>query len=341
MTDAPIPTATLERAVELACRAPSLHNSQPWRWTAEEQVLHLMADPSRIGRHTDSTGREVIISCGAVLDHLRVALAAAGWQALIDRYPDRSTGDRNRNHLARIEFQRAAQVTDDQRDRARAIARRRTDRLPFAAPLRWSQLEAVLRDVVADTAVGFDVISDSGRPALALASRLSEQTRRNDSSYHAELGWWTGGSGSTDDGIPASALASESEAVRVDVGRVFPTSEHSRRRAGIDRDHSMVLVLSTYDDSPGNMLRCGEVLSALLLECTVLGLATCTLSHMIEVHSSREAVRRLTGHVAEPQLLIRVGRALPGRHDPAPEATPRRALTEVLEVAAPTQPPDR
>ena len=330
MSEALMRTDVIERAVELACRAPSLHNSQPWRWVADGTVLHLFADPSRIGRHTDSTGREVIISCGAVLDHLRIAMAAAGWQAAIDRYPDPS----NRDHLACVEFHRMPLITPDQRDRARAIGQRRTDRLAFAAPLRWGLFEPVLRAIVDSSVADLDVIDDSGRPALAAASRLSEERRSHDSLYQAELSWWTGRSGSQNEGIPAPALVSESEAERVDVARTtFPTSGHGRRRAGIERDRSMILVLSTYDDSPGNALRCGEVLSSILLECTVAELATCTLTHMIEVHASREAVRRLTGRIAEPQLLIRVGRALPSRHDPPPPATPRRALSDVLELA--------
>ena len=83
-------------AMELAVRAPSLHNSQPWRWVADGGVLELFADPTRIGRSTDSTGREVLISCGAVLDHFCVAMAAAGWEALIDRFPNPN----NHDHLA-------------------------------------------------------------------------------------------------------------------------------------------------------------------------------------------------------------------------------------------------
>jgi len=35
-----------------------------------------------------------------------------------------------------------------------------------------------------------------------------------------------------------------------------------------------------------------------------------TLTHMIEVHASREMVRRITGRRAEPQALVRVGRRL-------------------------------
>ena len=111
MPKAVVNAEVLEQALDLACRAPSLHNSQPWRWVAERGVLHLFSDPTRIGRSTDSTGREVIISCGAVLDHLRVALAAAGWRANVDRFPNPN----DLSHLVSIDFSPLEFVTDAHR----------------------------------------------------------------------------------------------------------------------------------------------------------------------------------------------------------------------------------
>ena len=48
-------------------------------------------------------GGEVILSCGAALDHLLVAAATAGWQVTVDRYPDPHDHD----HLASVVFHRA------------------------------------------------------------------------------------------------------------------------------------------------------------------------------------------------------------------------------------------
>ena len=310
--------------VETAARAPSLHNSQPWRWVFERGALHLFADHSRVGRHTDATGGEVLLSCGAALDHLQVAAAAAGWQTAVDRYPDPTDHD----HLASIAFSAAESVSEEQRALAEAISRRRTDRLAMAAPEPWPELEAQLEAVLAGSGVDLDVIDDSGRPALADASRRSEEYRRDDASYRYELLWWTHHTG--DHGLPATAMASSAEASRVDIGRDFPTYGSGDRRAGLDRDRSKVLVLSTFDDSRENVLRCGEMLSRVLLHCTAAGLATCTLTHMIEVHASREAVRRLTGRRAEPQLLIRVGRA--PETATVEKHTPRRPVGDVLQI---------
>ena len=323
MPDSVVDRETLTAAVERACRAPSLHNSQPWRWVAEGALLHLFAEPDRVGRATDHTGREVLISCGAVLDHLHVVMAGAGWQTFVDRLPDPN----HLNHLATVGFSRAAFVTDGARSRAEAVMRRRTDRLPFAPPEHWNEVEPVLRAAVDTSAADLDVLDDDARSQLAEASRLSEAVRRYDSSYHAELRWWTNQEGPQ--GIPPTSLPTQEEGSRVDVSRSsFPSGAAAAPGAGIERDHGRVLVLSTYDDSRLRALRCGEELSKVLLECTLAGLATCTLTHMIEVNSSREVVRRLTGRRSLPQLLIRAGTApVTERSEPI---TPRRPVADVL-----------
>ena len=313
-------------AVMLACRAPSLHNSQPWRWVAEGARLQLWADLCRAMTATDHTGRELTLSCGAALDHLRVAMAAAGWDSATERFPNPDEPD----HLATLRFRPIEAVTAGQHLLADAIRRRRTDRLPFGAPAAWPALQLVLRHAVNPYDVLLDVVADDDRPQLAEASRLTETLRRYDTTYLSELRWWTSPFESDASHVPESALLSSSEASRVDVARGFPPAGGGHRRSGIDHDRSKILVLSTGDDEPRSALRCGEALSAVLLECTVAGMATCTLTHMTEMASSRSIIAQLAGTPGQPQLLIRVGRS--PAHDQHFEPTPRRPLTEVLEI---------
>ena len=86
----------IAKAIHLACRAPSLHNSQPWRWVVGEAAVDLFADHERVVRSADRSSREAIISCGAALDHFRIAMAAAGWRTNVDPFPNPS----DRDHLA-------------------------------------------------------------------------------------------------------------------------------------------------------------------------------------------------------------------------------------------------
>jgi len=317
----------IRNAVTLACRAPSLHNSQPWRWTLCGSELHLFADRTRVILSTDSTGREVLLSCGAVLDHLRVAMSAAGWDTIVERFPDPHDPD----HVAALKFTPAATVTDVQRDRANAILMRRTDRLPFEAPPEWPSMESRIRLTVIPHHVMTDIVLDRDRPILAEASRLTEQLRSNDPSYQSELGWWTSPF-ALSDGVPKTALVSKTEADRVDVARTFPPATPTQRRRDISVDRSKIIVLSTsHEDARCDVLRCGEALSDVLLECTLAGLATCTLTHMTEIAPSRDAIRRLIGQTGSPQVLIRIGIA-PSDDQQQAHATPRRPLAEVLEI---------
>jgi hypothetical protein len=312
-------------AVELACRAPSVHNSQPWHWVVEGGELRLFFEPHRVPHATDLSGREAIMSCGAVLDHLRVAVAAAGWQADIERFPNPNELD----HLATISFTPLELVTDAHRARADAILERHTDRLPFAPPPAWPAFEPVLRSTVDTDKAVLTVLPDTVRPELAEASRLTESLRRYDSSYQAELQWWTAPY-EVSDGVPYSTLVSVSERDRVDVARAFPAGEHPDRRPEVARDRSTIVALSTYGDSRRDALGCGEVLSDVLLEATMAGLATCTLSHLTELEASRNIIRALIGGEHDPQLLIRIG--LVPSIAQVPPATPRRPLADVLEI---------
>lgn len=321
-----VPSATVVKsALRVACRAPSIHNSQPWHWVFERQGLHLYVDQSRLVTFADRSGREAIISCGAMLDHARIAMEAAGWEATIERFPNRH----NRDHLATLVFRPLDSVTDEQRNRAEAILERRTDRLPLRQPAHWMRFLAVLVKSVEDSVVGLDEISDEARPRLARASRLTSELRRGDTSYETELHCWTAPF-ALYEGIPPEDLATASEAARVDVRRDFPTVSTIDRRRDDDVDSSRILALSTADDSRMSVLRSGEALSRVLLECTVAGMATCTLTHMIELDESRDIVRCLIPQAGEPQALIRVGMSPP--MEPLPAATPRLPLAEVLQI---------
>ncbi|MGB3483694.1 MAG: nitroreductase family protein [Mycobacterium sp.] len=314
----------IKKAVELAGRAPSLHNSQPWQWVIDGDQLRLHLDRSRIVRNTDRGGREALISCGAALDHLRVSVAASGWQTAVERFPDPNRPD----HLVTVQFRPTEFVSAATRARAGAILSRRTDRLPFLAPDGLNVLVPVLTHLLDDGSVRLDVLPDEYLPELIEASALTEATRRQDAPYQAELDWWTAPF-DLDQGIPPALLNGVADNDQVPINRNFPASGHASRRPG-QRDEAVVFVLSTPEDTPADALACGEALSTVLLECTAAGLATCTVSHLTELPAARMVVTELIGRHGVPQVLIRVGRVAELREHPV--MTPRRELRDILRV---------
>ena len=131
-------------------------------------------------------------------------------------------------------------------------------------------------------------------------------------------------------GVPPTSRVSAPEASRVDIARAFPTAGYGERRAQIGPDRSKIIVLSTRGDTSLEVLRCGETLSTVLLECTIAGIATCTLTHLTEITPSRNVIRQLTRQRGLPQLLIRVG-TTPAAGEQQLPPTPRRPVTEVLQ----------
>lgn len=323
----PITTApdayTIETAVSRAGRAPSLHNSQPWHWIFDGTRLRLYSDPDRRLSAADPHGRQQVISCGATLHHARTVFAAMGWHSDIIRLPDPNRPD----HLAVLEFRPWPAPPPGIARRAAAIERRHTDRLPLLPPDDWTDLVAELNRLVTPHDLTLDALDDQFRPRLAAVSEQAAAARQYDMFYQQEIHWWAGHSASSE-GVPPTALASDAEFARVDVGRSFPRPPHSDRRGQI-RDRSALVVLSSHQDSPRHWLRTGEALSAVLLECTAAGLATCPLTHITELPAGRRTVAALLPHPASPQVIIRIGTA-PDTAQPAP--TPRRPLSEIFEI---------
>ena len=119
---------TIRTVLALISRAPSVHNTQPWRWLVGSQSLHLYSDADRQLPNIDPDGRDLILSCGAALNHSVVAFAAVGWQAKVNRFPNPA----DPATLAAIELSRS---TADPVDiaLAAAIPRRRTDRRHYSS----------------------------------------------------------------------------------------------------------------------------------------------------------------------------------------------------------------
>src|SRR3954471_12049169 len=80
--------AALESAARASLHAPSVFNTQPWRWRISGDSMELWADPARKLEASDPEGNRLMLSCGALLHHVRVSVAAAGWTAAVNRLPD-------------------------------------------------------------------------------------------------------------------------------------------------------------------------------------------------------------------------------------------------------------
>lgn len=316
---------TLRAAVALACRAPSVHNSQPWRWELGQHSLHLYADRTRNLPAVDPLGADLVISCGAALHHLRVGLAALGWRAIVHRLPNPGQPD----HLAAIEFQ-AGEPTESYVALAAAIPRRRTDRRAFSS---WTVPQGITAQLVSRAlAEGVEAqeVVGRARDELLIAIAKAAATQEADPKYRAEIREWSGVYPGASAGVPAANIPAGSRQYGNLHMREFAPGELTQTdRLLLSEDAGSLIVLSTSSDDELSRLRAGEATSAVLLEATSAGLASCPLSQPLEVVETKELVRdHVLGGSTCPQLVIRVGWA-GFNADPLP-ATPRRPVIDVL-----------
>ena len=314
----------VDQVIQLACRAPSVHNTQPWRWRVDGSRIHLRADRERQLAISDPHGRNLTISCGAALHHLTVASAGLGRALEVTRLPDH---DNDPDLLAVAELGPRIPITPADVDRLDALGRRVTDRRRFTSwPVPEERLDKLAVD---DERWGTRILALHGEAARDTLERIvnrAMEVQGRDSRYADEQRQWTGRTAS--DGVPNSSL---------------PPHEHTgERRDRFDRAVEPLADATSLERSDGVLAICtarndvrswldaGEALSALWLRTTMAGLSLMPLSPVIEVEETRQALfDQLFFAMAQPQLLVRVGWQAVGR-TPLP-LTPRRALDEVLD----------
>jgi len=323
--------------VAAATRAPSIHNTQPWRFTASGDRLELHRDTERALPVLDRTGRQQVISCGVAAEFAAVALRAAGVEAEVELLP--TAGDPD--HLATVRAGVPREVAPADAALAEAIGRRHTERAPFlprAVPegvLERMQADARPLGVWVKTVTG----SDEEVATAFLVSR-AEELERSDPEYLAELERWLRTDPSAVDGIPVGAVPEEDPATRPSnwLVRDFVAGSrapHSFLPAGDpaapppEVERPTVVLLGTDGDDRTAWLLAGRALGRLLLAATVEGLATSPLTQALDWPATRTRMRARLSLVGYPQMLLRMG---------YPSATGgsvsgRRPVSEVLRFA--------
>ncbi len=128
--------------------APSNRNSQPWLFHPHNAQLDLYADRTRSCPVADPAGRELIMSCGCAIHHLRLAMSHFGCLGKIEILPNAADPDL----MARFTLGETAEAPMEA-PLFHAITRRHTNRQAFRSELPSNFLLKTLQaDAEADGA---------------------------------------------------------------------------------------------------------------------------------------------------------------------------------------------
>ena len=312
----------LSAAVDRAMLAPSLHNSQPWRFTVRADGLDVRADRTRHLTSIDPSGRELVQSVGAALFNARVALAARGWAVDVQRCPSPDTPDLLAVlHLVDGPSDPGLAVLDP------LIPRRRTNRRTFDATVPTdAELRSFTAAAIAEDAVLVPVLTGEQHRLIARLTQEADAQQRADPAYLAELARWTNRTPAAGDGIVGAAVPHVDGSATDDVPmRDFDTRGDGALppSSGVGAEHTL-LVLGTRNDGDEAWLRSGEALQHVLLTITRAGWSASPLTQSLEVPTTRLRLRAGLTWDAWPQTVLRIGHAGPSG------ATPRRQRADVV-----------
>lgn len=309
--------------IESAARAPSVHNSQPWRFRVSRDAVELWSDPRR-RTWSDSDGREMLISCGAALFGLRLAVRSLGVQPVVDLLPEQG----RLRLLARVRAGRPDPLNALETRMLAAVPHRHTHRGPFEpGPLPPGLLPRLQNDVLIENAelafippgLRFERLV---RLALSAARRgdLDPRTR-------ATVRRWTRAAGHPErDGIPPTALTVGS-AARLRPGRLpqrdFDLGRHLGLLPADGAPPVATAVLLTRNDRRADWLRAGQALYRMLLDAATEWVFASLYTQPLEDPVTRLLIPGQVGLPGHAQMLLQLGRAT------SAAATARRSPDEL------------
>lgn len=309
----------LEHLVLMATCAPSVHNTQPWRFVATDDGLALEVDRSRQLHVIDPEGRELLMSCGTVLHHLQVAARAIGVDARVELHPDS-------DEVAQVHLSRGAPATSDEVDAAVAILHRHTHRGRFDQDGVPGEVLDELTSVTTAAGAMLRVVRDDELVEVEVLASRAERALQQTPGYGEELADWVWTDEVTDrgDGLPLTAVDHGPDRAESLQGRQFDGREPSRPSEPPAPEHPAVVLLSTEADTHEDWLRAGMALSALLLRGTELGILAQPIGQVVDVPQARFALQQVLRTYGTPQMLLRLGRGV------TTPVSPRRPVEELL-----------
>ncbi|MEU5998995.1 nitroreductase family protein [Streptomyces sp. NPDC047197] len=313
----------LEKLVGAAVAAPSLHNTQPWRFRLDPEIRTVLihAATDRGLRHTDPTGRGVQLSVGCALFNLRVAAAHFGWEPVTRLLPRPEQPDL----LASV------RLADSSRASAapglyEALWRRHSSRFPFSGrPLPLGLLTELTEAAHTEGAwLQFPDPREAGQ--VLRTTWVAEDRNRMDADRATESRRWTSAPHPASLGLTAAAQGPQDALDRVPM-RDFGAHRHPVVLPARPYETQPALaVLRTAHDRRTDWLRAGQALERVLLVATAHGVRSSLLHQALEWADLRGRLDRLPGdgRRGHTQMVIRLG------YGPEGPVTPRRGVQEVL-----------
>lgn len=317
------PQAQLAVMLNWAVHAPSVLNTQPWRFRILRRGddsgpgVEVHVDRARVLRTVDPDGREAVISCGAALYTLRLAARHYGFAVRVDLA---APGD-DPDLVATLRLAGPSAPTPAEEGLFRAVKHRHTNRDPFADfPLPVGLLARLRGAADAEGARLHVLTGDAEKGAVAELVAEAVRQQGEDPATVDELEAWLRPTGDRRaDGVPDEVQGGWDRLSYLGTDPHYLAASARRLAEGAPA----LLVVSTDRDARADWTRAGGALQHVLLLAAGEGLAASYFNQPTEVARLRPEVSAVAG-VGHAQVVFRLGTPIEAR------GTPRRRVADAL-----------
>jgi nitroreductase len=311
-----------EILLEAAVLAPSMHNTQPWRFAFRDHIVEVHRDPLRQLGAEDPDGRMLCVSVGAVVFNIRVAAASLGRGTSTAVLPDPARP----MLVAEVRVGGVRRELPDPAGLYPYLSRRRTSRQPFDERAIPSHVRSELAEAAGCEGAVLEWVTEPARIQRLLELAVdADIAEADDPRRFVERLQWVGGDRERD-GIPSNALGPRpAEGIGPVRDLAVDPNDRLRATAAFER-HPQLAIVWTPGDDPSSWLDAGQAMQRVLLLATSRGVAASPFTQPLEHVELRQAVRRdAERHGTDhPQVILRLG------YGPQGPGTPRRAVEEFL-----------
>ncbi len=292
--------------------APSVYNSQPWRFAVGADSIEVCADRMRALPAADPHGRALIQSCGAVIENLSGAGRYFGYRVEVEPFPDPVRPEL----VARLRF--AAGNPPDAAERAqfRSLTQTWTGDLPFDPDPPSPALQSGLQQAARERGCTLAFIKRATARLLLRELVIdAERAQHRLPAVVAERRRWIRQPGENAlDGISPEAAGDAPVPARelgippwsMDIGRSGVDAHLDQLAARVDAA-PLLAVLATRHDAPRDWLAAGRGWQHLALEARGAGLWLSPLNAPVRVPAVRRRLRGLLPTRGWAQAVVALG----------------------------------
>lgn len=290
----------LEKIIDTARYAPSVHNTQPWRVKNKQSSIEVTIDKSHKLGPGDPTGRQTIISLGIFTEAICLAAETLGFSGLATFNHDKAS----------ISFKKKNAAN---KDVLKLFKKRSTDRSIYQKTAISTTVKESLKKLVKNQSVRIWVIDDEDfiRTAAQLTAKGINLALSNPE-FRNELRKYLIRQGSRRKrGISVRSLYIPSMIATLQP-EILKFGLYSGKEAHLEEKRwlsaSAVVLITSEGDLHNDWFEAGRIYMKVSLEIEKFGLSQATSAAIVEASTFHEDIENILGTDQRLQAILRIGK---------------------------------